>query len=444
MQDQMQRTLFDSIPESSQDETLIPPTATMIKDIEAISNDGVKNEMVTSTEKIESAKSENKTPQTDSPIVDETTPADEKPTKKRLSQTEKIKQNHVLIDGKTNEEAVQALIDHLDTTKDVQTSANMTAITLPPGLFMSYTISGSTFGMKTETETEYIDKIKKALPTELRGAPSRLRTVIDRQLDQLSIRVHNGLRYIPAQNFPEVQKLLHAAESEGVGKDNKHSVQQIIDDMWKQRDVINANAIEYGIDLHIDNIESLKQRICLSTFYIDTSFGGENTLDPALIEQVVETKKQQVVDQINNTLVNDIQDIISKISKLLVNATNTKTGKPNARSVNALQREIDRIRSLNLTQNSELTTLLDAADGLILRSIEEATPAPASKTTRRGRNKSNKADPSTSTTKSSEHVEEVIKEPVKEVAKTIPENSSGTPEEVNEAKSLEDLILSGL
>jgi hypothetical protein len=441
MQNQKQRTLFDSIPESPRDDALIPPTATMIKDIDAISNDGIKNAMITSTEKIESKESKKDIPHTNSPIVDETTPADAKPVKERLSQTDKIRQNHVLIDGKTNEEAVQALIAHLDTTKDVQASANMTAITLPPGLFMSYTISGSTFGMKTETETEYIDKIKKALPSDLRGAPSRLRTVIDRQLDQLSIRVHNGLRYVPAQNFPEVQKLLHAAETDGVGKDNKHSVQQIINDMWEQRDIINANAIEYGIDLHIDNMESLKRRICLSTFYIDTSFGGENTLDPALIDQVVETKKQQVVDQLNNTLVNDMQDILSKIGKLLANATNTKTGKPNARSVNALQKEIDRIRSLNLTQNNELSTLLDAADGLIVRSIVEAEPVPS--TTRRGRNKSNTANESLPTTKSKGPVEEVTEEPVKEVAKTIPENSSGTPEEVDEAKSLEELILRG-
>jgi hypothetical protein len=441
MQNKIQRTLFDSIPEYTSDVSLISPTAAMAEDMELIAKDEIENKALNSTESVNSSKSKNDTEQ-----IDEVTPTDAKPAKERLTQAEKIKQDHVLIDGKTNEEAVQALIDHLDATKDVQASANMTAITLPPGLFMSYTISGSTFGMKTETETEYIDKIKKALPTELRGAPSRLRTVIDRQLDQLSIRVHNGLRYIPAKNFPEVQKLLHAAESEGVGKDNKHSVQQIIDNMWEQRDVINANAIEYGIDLHIDNKESLKRRICLSTFYIDTSFGGENTLDPKLIEQVVETKKQQVVDQINNTLVNDMQDIISKISKLLANATNTKTGKPNGRSVNALQREIDRIRSLNLTQNSELSTLLDAADGLILRSIEEAEPTP--KTVRRGRNTSNKSkkvdNSSTSTTKSNESVEEITKEPGKEVTDSVPKNSSGTPDEVNEAKSLEDLILSEL
>ena len=320
----------------------------------------------------------------------QTTTPEETKTKDTLFN--RMQKQHDLIDGKTNEEAIQALIDHLDTAKEVTDTKNMAVMTLPPGLFVSFTISGSTFATSRENENDFVEKIKMALPKELRGAGNRLRTVIDRELEMYSIRVFNGIRYVPAKNFAKVQKFLVDAESNGVGKDKKYSVQKIREDMWEHRDEINKNAEDLNINAKIESVDDLKKKICLTSFFIDTTFGSTE-LDPALVSKVVEQKTQHVLDQTINVLTKDIENIIRKLSTQIANANKSKNGKINSKSASAMQKQISRIRSLNPVVNPEIDNLLNAAEGLILRNKD--APVPITSTSKKQgsiRKKSNLSD----------------------------------------------------
>lgn len=449
---QVKQITFDNIVQTSNSpqESIVKPTSSMLRLMEAAKDNSVPMEksdhenVVSSPTMVAQVSPVN--PENTS--IEETKfPSSETTEKKPLSQ--KKDEKHILIDGKTNEEAIQALIEHLDASKEVQDTSDMRAINLAPGLFVSYTISGSSFATSRENENDYIEKIKMALPKELRGASSRLRNVIDRELDNYSIKVFSNLRYVPAKNFVAVQKLLVDAKSKGVGKDNKYSIENIIDDLWENRDTINQTAEELGIKARVEDLPSLKEKICLTTLFIDTSFGN-STLDPKLVDQVIETKTKQVVDQINTNLTSNLQDIISNISKSLAKAKNTKTGKPNGKSITSLQKEIARIRSLNLTSNTEISTLLDAADGLILRSLEEATPITSSRKTVQSRNKSTRKIKSSNqtTTDLSFSTEESVLNPV-EIHTPMEPNSKEKSEKKDMPRekknfSFEDLYLESM
>jgi len=442
---QVTQLTFDGMLQNTPEEdTEVEPTSTMSKMIDTVQPETSESK---SSSSVESSVPEPSVAETKKADKDSKNKSSGKETKKDESASEKkqrktalerITENHSLIDGKTNEEAIQTLLDHLDTAKEVQNTSNMAAVNLPPGLFVSYTISGTSFATSRENETDYIEKIKMALPRKLRGANGKLRSAIDRELDNYSIRVFTGIRYVPAKNFAAVQKILSDAQTKGIGKDNKYSIKNIIDELWENKDEINETAQKLGISAHISNRKSLEDKIYLTTFFIDTSIGSTE-LSPEIVDRVVETKTKQVVDQINTNLTNDLQDIISKISKILAKAKDTKSGKPHGKSISALKKEIKRVRSLNLTKNPEVSTLLDAADGLILRSLDEAkqtsTNSKSKKTSRRSKKAADRSKKTNS--KNTElPAEKDEKTPVQEEQKSV--------EETKENASLEDILLGSL
>ena len=322
------------------------------------------------TETNDSGAISNEVPETPT-IQDEDPVSENKAPSKRKNAIDSIKANHELIDGKTNDKAIQAIIERLDTMKDIKDTRNMGIVSVPAGLLLSYSISGSTFGTIRENENDFVERITIALPKEIRGLPSRLRNAIDRELDKLGVKIFANIRFIPEHNLIAVMKVFENVKEEGIGRDNKYSVKNVIDTIWEHKDEINSNAARLGISKFqpIENYDSLKNKIEILTFFIDTSL-GESKLSPEIVDQVIQTKTEQIVSQLNENLKTQLEKIVSSLSNT-VKKSHDKDGKINGKSINAIKREIENIRSLHQNRTPEIDALLDASEGLLMRSLLE-------------------------------------------------------------------------
>jgi hypothetical protein len=339
------------------------------------------------TETNDSEDVSNEVPETSTIQDEEPTPENNTPAR-RKNAIDSIKANHELIDGKTNDEAIQAIIERLDTMKEIKDTRNMGIVSVPAGLLLSYSISGSTFGTIRENENDFVERITIALPKEIRGLPSRLRNAIDRELDKLGVKIFANIRFIPEHNLVAVMKVFENVKEEGIGRDNKYSVKNVIDTIWEHKDEINSNAARLGISKFqpINNYDSLKNKIEILTFFIDTSL-GESKLSPEIVDQVIQKKTEHIVSQLNENLKTQLEKIISSLSNTVKKSQGK--GKINGKSINAIKREIESIRSLHQNRTPEIDVLLDASEGLLMRSLLEQPK----KTSEKRTTKSNKSIP---------------------------------------------------
>lgn len=352
------------------------PENNISTDIKMIIGNPVNNEnsltaeSTTVTETNDSEDISNEVPETPTIQDEDPVPENNVPSK-RKNAIDSIKDNHELIDGKTNDEAIQAIIERLDTMKEIKDTRNMGIVSVPAGLLLSYSISGSTFGTIRENENDFVERITIALPKEIRGLPGRLRNAIDRELDKLGVKIFANIRFIPEHNLVAVMKVFENVKEEGIGRDNKYSVKNVIDTIWEHKDEINSNAARLGISKFqpINNYNSLKSKIEILTFFIDTSL-GESKLSPEIVDQVIQTKTEHIVSQLNENLKTQLEKIVSSLSNT-VKKSHDKDGKINGKSINSIKREIESIRSLHQNRTPEIDTLLDASEGLLMRSLLE-------------------------------------------------------------------------
>jgi len=352
------------------------PENNISTDIKMIIGNPINNEnsltaeSTTVTETNDSEDISNEVPETPTIQDEDPVPENNAPSK-RKNAIDSIKANHELIDGKTNDEAIQAIIERLDTMKEIKDTRNMGIVSVPAGLLLSYSISGSTFGTIRENENDFVERITIALPKEIRGLPGRLRNAIDRELDKLGVKIFANIRFIPEHNLVAVMKVFENVKEEGIGRDNKYSVKNVIDTIWEHKDEINSNAARLGISKFqpINNYDSLQNKIEILTFFIDTSL-GESKLSPEIVDQVIQTKTEQIVSQLNENLKAQLEKIVSSLSNT-VKKSHGKDGKINGKSINAIKREIENIRSLHQNRTPEIDALLDASEGLLMRSLLE-------------------------------------------------------------------------
>jgi hypothetical protein len=352
------------------------PENNISTDIKMIIGNPINNEnsltaeSTTVTETNDSEDISNEVPETPTIQDEDPVPENNAPSK-RKNAIDSIKANHELIDGKTNDEAIQAIIERLDTMKEIKDTRNMGIVSVPAGLLLSYSISGSTFGTIRENENDFVERITIALPKEIRGLPGRLRNAIDRELDKLGVKIFANIRFIPEHNLVAVMKVFENVKEEGIGRDNKYSVKNVIDTIWEHKDEINSNAARLGISKFqpINNYDSLQNKIEILTFFIDTSL-GESKLSPEIVDQVIQTKTEQIVSQLNENLKAQLEKIVSSLSNT-VKKSHDKDGKINGKSINAIKREIENIRSLHQNRTPEIDALLDASEGLLMRSLLE-------------------------------------------------------------------------
>ncbi|AGB50786.1 hypothetical protein Metho_2656 (plasmid) [Methanomethylovorans hollandica DSM 15978] len=352
------------------------PENNISTDIKMIIGNPINNEnsltaeSTTVTETNDSEDISNEVPETPTIQDEDPVPENNAPSK-RKNAIDSIKANHELIDGKTNDEAIQAIIERLDTMKEIKDTRNMGIVSVPAGLLLSYSISGSTFGTIRENENDFVERITIALPKEIRGLPGRLRNAIDRELDKLGVKIFANIRFIPEHNLVAVMKVFENVKEEGIGRDNKYSVKNVIDTIWEHKDKINSNAARLGISKFqpINNYDSLQNKIEILTFFIDTSL-GESKLSPEIVDQVIQTKTEQIVSQLNENLKAQLEKIVSSLSNT-VKKSHDKDGKINGKSINAIKREIENIRSLHQNRTPEIDALLDASEGLLMRSLLE-------------------------------------------------------------------------
>lgn len=349
--------------------------------------ESLATESITVTETNDSEDVSNEVPETSTIQDEEPTPENNTPAR-RKNAIDSIKANHELIDGKTNDEAIQAIIERLDTMKEIKDTRNMGIVSVPAGLLLSYSISGSTFGTIRENENDFVERITIALPKEIRGLPSRLRNAIDRELDKLGVKIFANIRFIPEHNLVAVMKVFENVKEEGIGRDNKYSVKNVIDTIWEHKDEINSNAARLGISKFqpINNYDSLKNKIEILTFFIDTSL-GESKLSPEIVDQVIQKKTEHIVSQLNENLKTQLEKIISSLGNTVKKSQGK--GKINGKSINAIKREIESIRSLHQNRTPEIDVLLDASEGLLMRSLLEQPK----KTSEKRTTKSNKSIP---------------------------------------------------
>ncbi|WP_321416655.1 hypothetical protein [uncultured Methanomethylovorans sp.] len=369
------------------------PENNISTDIKMIIGNPVNNEnslTVESTSVTETNDSEdtsNEVPET--PTIQDKDPVPENNApSKRKNAIDSIKANHELIDGKTNDEAIQAIIERLDTMKEIKDTRNMGIVSVPAGLLLSYSISGSTFGTIRENENDFVERITIALPKEIRGLPSRLRNAIDRELDKLGVKIFANIRFILEHNLVAVMKVFENVKEEGIGRDNKYSVKNVINTIWEHKDEINSNAARLGISKFqpINNYDSLKNKIEILTFFIDTSL-GESKLSPEIVDQVIQKKTEHIVSQLNENLKTQLEKIVSSLSNTVKKSQGK--GKINGKSINSIKREIESIRSLHQNRTPEIDVLLDASEGLLMRSLLEQPKNTSEKRT----TKSNKSIP---------------------------------------------------
>lgn len=282
------------------------------------------------------------------------------------------KSEHVLIKDKDNTDALQTIIDQLDQLKELKGSTNTASIKLPPGLLLMYTLRGSSLATCAESEDEYIETIKNALPKDVRSLWAKLRSEVEKELDRCSTKVFGTIRFVSEQNIKQVSEIFERARETGLGR-HRISIQGIINGIWNNREEINKNAIRLEIATRITDIEDLKRYIKIETFMIDSTFSDES-LSPETLDAVRDLAKEQVITELENNLVKDLNDSVGILSKSIHKLDTKKNVTLHGKSAKTILRQVDVIKNLNVTNNEKVDSVLGAVEGLTLRNIELSHP----------------------------------------------------------------------
>lgn len=89
---------------------------------------------------------------------------------------------------------------------------------LPAGYIISYHLKGGSILTKHESESEFIQKIKRAIPKDIRDKHDYFRGTVARELDGLTVWVGHNFRFCPVRNIHEVVSIFENSKTNGVGK----------------------------------------------------------------------------------------------------------------------------------------------------------------------------------------------------------------------------------
>jgi len=262
----------------------------------------------------------------------------------------------------TASQTIEDIIKRAERVMDLQASCGVKAVSLPAGFLVAYRMSGAALATKRESESEYVERIKNALPKETRGVFGRLRGAIERELDQFSVKAFGGLRYVSEDNIEKVMSILNNAQSGGIGK-NSISIETVVDVIWENRDIINENAEQLGMLDRISTLSTLQNSIRIKTIMIDVAFGNQG-ISANQLSDIRTQLHSQIVTEVELDLKSRLDKMVNTLSKNIEKMKSKKSGTMHKKSSTNIMKQVKEIRSLNKTNNSEIEGLLHAIEGL--------------------------------------------------------------------------------
>jgi hypothetical protein len=255
---------------------------------------------------------------------------------------------------------------------------------LPAGYIISYHLKGGSILTKHESESEFIQKIKKAIPKNIRDKHDYFRGTITRELDSLTVWVGPNFRFCPVKNVHEVISLFENAKTGGVGK-KEISINGIIDEFMQHKDEINARAEELGISERIETRELLEKKIRFVPLIFDISFDSAAMgIDSGAVAGIKSEMEKEFRAEIEGDLKTRMQKVLETLSRSLKTIKTSKKGKNmHKRTHDALLRNMEEIEKLNITENDELKNMINLSKALTeaLATQDMRTPAKTIDTT---------------------------------------------------------------
>ncbi len=236
---------------------------------------------------------------------------------------------------------------------------------LHSGYIISYHLKGGSILSKHESENEFIQRIKRAIPADLRNKHDYFRGTLSRELDGLTVWVGHNFRFCPLKNIHEVIDLFENARNTGVGK-KEVSISAIIDGMIDHKDEINTRAAELGISERIESREQLEQKIRFLPFVFDISFhSAAMGIDINAVSKIKSEMEKEFKAEIESDLKGRMKNVLETLSKSLKTIKNSKKGKAmHKRTHDALMRNMDEIEKLNITESEELKNMVRLSKAL--------------------------------------------------------------------------------
>ena len=238
--------------------------------------------------------------------------------------------------------------------------------TLPSGYIVCYHLKGGSIMSKHESEDEFIQRIKRAIPKELRSKHDYFRGTLTRELDSLTVWVGPNFRFCPMKNINEIVDLFENAKTAGVGK-KEISIANIIDALLEQKDEINVRAEELGISERINSKEQLQQKIRFLPLIFDISFhSAAMGIDSNTVSRIKSDMENEFKSEIESDLKSRMQKVLKTLSKSLKTIkTSSKRGKSmHKRTHDALIRNMEEIEKLNITESEELKNMIKLSKAL--------------------------------------------------------------------------------
>jgi hypothetical protein len=236
---------------------------------------------------------------------------------------------------------------------------------LPAGYIISYHLKGGSVMSKHESETEFVQKIKRAVPVDLRKKHDYFRGTITRELDKLTVWVGPNFRFAPVANIQEVIALFDDARTRGVGK-KEMSIEQIVEAFWEKKDEINMRAEELEISERIESKDQLERKIRFVPLIFDISFhSAAMGIDSSMVSQMKLDMEKEFKTEIEKDLKGRMQDVLERLSKSLKTIKQSKKRKAmKKRTHDSLMRNMEEIEKLNITQSDEIKNMIRLSKAL--------------------------------------------------------------------------------
>ncbi len=248
---------------------------------------------------------------------------------------------------------------------------------LPAGYIISYHLKGGSILSKHESESEFIQKIKRAIPATLRKKHDYFRGTIAREMDGLTIWVGHNFRFCPVKNIHEVIEMFENAKT-GIGK-KEISISTIIDEFMLHKDEINTHAEELGISERIDTKELLEKKIRFVPLIFDLSFhSAAMGIDSGAVAGIKSEMEKEFKAEIESDLKSRMKNVLETLSNSLKTIKKSKKGKAmHKRTHDALLRNMEEIEKLNITDSEELKNMVRLSKALTtaLATKDMRTPA---------------------------------------------------------------------
>jgi len=241
--------------------------------------------------------------------------------------------------------------------------ADISKLEVKSGFMVDYRISGSSFGTRTESIDDYQSMVRNVIPKSKRSLFGSLRGAIEGELDECSIKMFNGLRYVPADKLSNVQEILKRAKKGGVGT-RKRSIDSIIESMWESKDTINEKASDLGLDFRLDSKEKLTKDIHLKPFITElATSGSSNNTDE--VSEVRQEAIKTVASDIKSDLKSRLEETLTKLSDGITKIEENKYTRINQKSANKIRRQTAQISDLNIMDDPDVDNLVNAINAVV-------------------------------------------------------------------------------